>query len=283
MIKNFFRLFTLFFILSICAEQRIVVIIPSYNNAACYLDNLESVFKQNYSNFRVIYINDCSTDATGQLVEDYVRNRNLQDRIVIIHNRENMKAMANIYHAVHLCADSDLVIILDGDDAFKHEHVLATIERVHRERDAWISYAQYINVPEHKCREWGMRVEGWAMEVPEAIIKANAFRKHMWSWSGLRSFYAWIFKQIKKEDLIDDRPDSPHRGKFYAVCCDNAYFFPLLEMAGTHCAFIDEVLLLRNVDTPLNDFKINKSIQHKTALHIRSKRPYNRLAAPIIG
>ena len=45
-------------------ERSIVVIIPSYNNVRWVEKNLMSVFEQKYENFRVIYIDDCSTDGT---------------------------------------------------------------------------------------------------------------------------------------------------------------------------------------------------------------------------
>src|SRR5262249_52165085 len=128
-------------------QQRIVVIIPSFNNESCYKQNLDSVFFQDYSCFNVIYINDCSTDDTGNLVQQYIDDHQLHDHIILINNPHNQKAMANIYFAVHRCNDNDLIVILDGDDAFAHEQVLSTIQQIHHDRNAWVSYAQFINVP----------------------------------------------------------------------------------------------------------------------------------------
>jgi len=41
-------------------EKSMVVIIPSYNNESYCEKNLTSVFSQQYENYRVIYIDDCS-------------------------------------------------------------------------------------------------------------------------------------------------------------------------------------------------------------------------------
>ena len=41
-----------------------VVIVPSYNNSEWVERNLRSIFEQKYDNFRVIYIDDASTDGT---------------------------------------------------------------------------------------------------------------------------------------------------------------------------------------------------------------------------
>ena len=53
-------------------EKEIVVVIPSYNNEQWYERNLQSILEQNYANFRIIYVNDCSQDRTGECVEKWV-------------------------------------------------------------------------------------------------------------------------------------------------------------------------------------------------------------------
>lgn len=260
--------------------SNVVVIVPSFNNATCYKANLDSIFCQDYPHYRVIYIDDCSTDGTGNLVELYILQHHLEHKVTLIRNSYNCKALANIWHAVWTIYDDELVVILDGDDAFAHSHVISRIEQIHREKNMWVSYAQFMNVPEHKAREAGIPTKGYAYPTPIEVINKKSYRLHPWSWSGLRSFYAWIFKQIKLEDLLSDAPG--YEGKFYPICYDNAIMFPLMEMAGHHCTFIDEVLLLRNLDTPLNDFKVNPALQRATAAAIRKKAIYPTIQSPII-
>lgn len=263
----------------LAANQPVTVIVPSYNNASCCVKNLASIINQEYRPLHIIYIDDCSTDGTGDVIQRYIEHKNLSHIVTLIRNSYNRKAMANIYMAAHMCSDDQLITVVDGDDALAHTRVISAIVREQQKHDAWISYAQYKNVPESKAKALNMSVNGCAQAMPHEVVAQSAQRKHPWCWSGLRSFYAWIFKQIKLNDLLDTR--SPHLNKFYGVCCDNAYFFPLLEMAGTHALFIPEILLLRNVDTPLNDFKVHKHEQRLTAMHIRSMKPYPRIAQPI--
>lgn len=263
-------------------QRHITVIIPSFNNQNYYRHNLDSVFSQTYRNISVIYINDCSTDNTGVLVDRYVLDNNVQHCMKVIHNSYNRGATANIYGAVHTCADTDLIVLLDGDDAFLHIHALETIERIHRERGCWVSYAQFKNLPEHKARECGLPVMGYAAPTPMNVIKNKSYRNYPWVWSGTRSFDAWIFKQIRLTDLLDTRPGQ--EGKFFGVCYDNAFLFPLMEMSGERFAFIAEPLLYRNVDTPLNDFKVKSQID-RTEIQsmIRSKPRYPTLQQPVIA
>ena len=53
--------------------------------------------------------------------------------------------------------------------------------------------------------------------------------------------------------------------------------FPMLEMAQERHQFISDVLYIYNVENPLSDFRINKIIQYRVGMYIRSKKPYMRL------
>jgi glycosyltransferase involved in cell wall biosynthesis len=48
--------------------------LPSYNNALSriYLRNLDSIFQQEYQNYHLVYVNDASTDGTGDYVKAYM-------------------------------------------------------------------------------------------------------------------------------------------------------------------------------------------------------------------
>ena len=49
------------------------VVIPSYNNVKDdrYIKNIRSVLQQDYSNFRIVLIDDNSSDGTGEKVKAY--------------------------------------------------------------------------------------------------------------------------------------------------------------------------------------------------------------------
>jgi len=43
-----------------------------------YKRNLESIFQQEYTNYKVYYIDDHSKDKTAELVEQYIKERKLE-------------------------------------------------------------------------------------------------------------------------------------------------------------------------------------------------------------
>lgn len=240
-------------------DLRFVVVIPSWNNSQWYKLNLDSVFEQTYSNFHVIYIDDESSDDTGNVVAQYSKENGYEDKITLICNEKRRGALANLYHAIHSCDDNAVIVTLDGDDWFKDEYVLERLYKIYSNDDIWMTYGSYENHPQ------GTR--GVARQMPNWVVQHNAYREYGWAASHLRTFKAWLFKCIKLEDLL-------YEGEFFSVTWDMAMMFPMLEMAGVHCASIPDILYVYNQETPFNDYKQRFILQIHCDKVIRSKEKY---------
>lgn len=244
---------------------RFVVTILSYNNAKWYERNLNSIFSQAFpaDQFRVVYIDDCSSDGTGQLVEDYIERHGYQNRVTLVRNTERKRAMCNMYTAVHdYCADDEIVVSVDGDDWLAHSQVFKRLAQEYQNPNVWLVYAQYQN--------WPANTKGFSRPVPPRAYKLKSFRSVVRTTSQLRSFYAWIFKRIKREDLM-------WKGQFFYAACDVAYMLPIFEMVAERNRFIPEILYIYNRATPINDHKVNLEAQMECNKEIRLRPPYARL------
>ncbi len=243
-------------------ERKIVVVIASYNNARWHKGNLLTVFFQDYSNYRVIYVDDCSPDGTGNLAEQYIKSREQNHRVTLIKNKVRKRALENIYNAIWMCEDDEIVVILDGDDFFPNERVLSTINEVYSDPSVWLTFGQYCTYPG--------KILGFNKAIPDEVIRKNAIRGHDRQPSHLRTFYAKLFKNIKKEDLL-------YNGEFFPMTYDLAIMMPMMEMVGFHHKFIDKILYLYNDENPINDHKVNKDLQRTLDKEIRSRKPYEPL------
>ena len=228
-------------------EKPIVIIVPSRNNNELfdgverYKLNLDSIFSQEYANYRVIYVDDCSDDGTADLVEDYIDEKGQTERVMLIKNSKRWGPSRNRYVATHLCDDNEIVMYLDGDDWFAHSSVLQVINKAYDDPNVWFTYSHFRHAPDDGKLSGGVEMPSWT-------IAENAYRKFGWYFHSLKTFYAWLFKRVKLEDLF-------YEGNFLPIASDMVETFPMAEMSGGRFKFIDEVLYIASVHQT-NEMKI---------------------------
>jgi glycosyltransferase involved in cell wall biosynthesis len=269
----------LFSILITCHEQKkLAIIITSYNNADWFDRNIGMMFCQKnfdgtpYQNYRIIYIDDCSLDATAELVECYIHNCNQSHRCTLIKNKTRKRALANLYYAIQLCEPDEIVFNMDGDDWLADEFIFAMINQIYQDPNIWITYGSFINWPTNEI--------GYCQPISSEYVEKQLFRKKWWKPGQLRTFYGWLAHQIKLKDLLFEGPY--FQGEFFPANSDLAIYYPMMEMAGFHYQFIPELIYIRNVATPINDFKSNKEVQILGSKLIREKELYKRLDKPAV-
>ena len=244
------------------SEKPIVIVVPSYNNQKWYAHNLQSVLSQNYNNFRVIYTDDCSPDGTGNLVEKYLIDNDPDRKINLIKNQVRKGALHNLYTMIHACNDDEIIITLDGDDWLPDNNVLTRLNDIYTSGDIWLTYGQFQLHPS------GIR--GWASPMPDYIVENNAFRDFQHLPTHLRTFYAWLFKNIKLEDLL-------YLGEFYPMTWDMGMMFPMIEMAGERHQFVSDIMYIYNDENTISDHHVSRQLQAYLAQIIKKKNRYKRL------
>lgn len=255
------------------SEKKLAIIITSYNNAQWFDKNIGMMFAQKnfdgtpYQNYRIIYIDDRSLDGTAELVECYIINCNQQARCTLIKNKERKRALANLYYALQLCQPDEIVFNMDGDDWLADEYVFAKINQLYQDPEVWITYGSFINWPTNEV--------GYCQAISDEYVEKQLFRKKWWKPGQLRTFYAWLAHQVQIKDLLFEGPY--FQGEFFPANADLAYYYPMMEMAGYHYRFIPELIYIRNVATPINDFKANKEVQILGSKFLREKEKYKRL------
>lgn len=74
-------------------SPKVSIILPVYNGSQFLAESIESCIKQTYTNWELIIVNDCSTDNSLQIAEEYAGEDN---RIRVVNNQINKKLPASL-------------------------------------------------------------------------------------------------------------------------------------------------------------------------------------------
>lgn len=240
-------------------RRSFVIYICGYNNGAFVAKTLRSVFSQAYDSYRVIYIDDASTDGSFEAASDALYLSGEMLRTTMVRNEERLGQLANLVRAVEACREDEIVVVLNGEDWLAHEWVLSTLNQYYADPDLWLTYGQYCEFPSFKKGA------------------ARSYRKS--EWSGLReapfaaghlkTFYAGLFRRVSVEDLTQ-------HGAFFPAAFDLAVMLPMLEMARDHFQFVPDVLYVANRHGAM---QIDPEVQARSEKIVRSFKPYQPLAS----
>lgn len=71
----------------------ISIVLPTYNGSQYIRESIDSILVQSFSDWELIIVDDCSTDSTPDIIEEYVKKDN---RIKMFHNETNLKLPASL-------------------------------------------------------------------------------------------------------------------------------------------------------------------------------------------
>lgn len=114
---------------------------PAYNAAAYLEATLDSVLKQTFEDWELLIVNDCSTDNTVAMVEEYMQR---DSRIELINLSKNMGAPAGPRNIGIKQARGQWIAFLDSDDIW-HPEKLSRQIAVLQKTDAKFCSTQMID------------------------------------------------------------------------------------------------------------------------------------------
>lgn len=118
-----------------CVEGLVSVITPTYNCGKFIVETIESVLKQSYESWELIIVDDCSTDATKEVVEKYQRQ---DGRIKYYCLKKNSGAAIARTKAMEL-ARGQYIAFLDSDDLWMSDKLKKQIEFMQKNNYAFTS------------------------------------------------------------------------------------------------------------------------------------------------
>jgi GR25 family glycosyltransferase involved in LPS biosynthesis len=215
--------FNILKILKLTKNTRFVFIIPSYNNEKWIEKNISSVIKQLYPLWRIIYIDDNSTDFTNSLINEIVKREKIEDKFTLIKNNERMYQGYSRYIAYNKVDDDEVILFLDGDDWLYDDKVLHYLNSIYKKgyectygRFCIYNKGQYSGILGFK-------------EFPREVVQKKEYRKYKWISQHLRTCRGKLIKSIPEYHLKD------WDNNWLKCCTDLAEMFWILEQSnGKH-------------------------------------------------
>ena len=93
------------------------VVLPAYNVEQYIVEALECLAGQDYPEYEVIVVDDCATDATGELAEQFVAECG-GGKFSVIHQPQN-RGVSEARNAGMDAAAGDYILFLDPDDYYE--------------------------------------------------------------------------------------------------------------------------------------------------------------------
>ncbi len=232
-------------------KTNFVFITTGYNNSKWIEKSLNSISFQNYSKemFRIIYVDDASTDNSKELCEKWISN-NPDINITFKNNPKNLGPAGSRYLATQETRDEEVCIFLDGDDWLKNKEVLNSINSLYYFfEDITSTYGGSRN---------GYSKDVYYRDKEHAGLHGNLFPH-------LRTCRAIYAKAVPEEYL-------KYKGEWIKTCTDSALFQCIAELADNRHVFIQSTLMhynhensYTNKETGFMASKTNKKAMQRRA------------------
>ena len=113
------------------------IILPNYNKEFFLQETINSVLNQSYKNWKLVIVDNCSTDNSKTIIEKFRKNK----KIDIIHLKKNMGVSFSRNLGIRL-SNSKYISFLDADDLWTPNKLNDQINFM-EEKDYKFTYTDY--------------------------------------------------------------------------------------------------------------------------------------------
>lgn len=125
---------------------QITFVVTSYNYEKYILKTLESIKNQSYKNFEIIVVDDCSSDNSCEVVENFIaQNQDL--KITLIRQENNQGQLAAMFRGLKV-AQGEFVCFVDSDDVLLTDYAKVHLS-VHLETSVAFTSCKIVEIGEN--------------------------------------------------------------------------------------------------------------------------------------
>lgn len=197
------------------SSDLISIIIPVYNAERFLNDTINCVLNQTYQNWELILVDDCSSDSSVKLIEEFMKRDN---RIKLIKNKTNSRAAISRNNGIKV-ANGQYLCYLDADDLWGKEKLEKQINFM-KEKKCVFSFTSY-EFADKNCIPNGKKVI-----VPNKI-NYNQALKNTTIWT---STVMLDMNKLTKEDIYMPNVKSEDTASWWRVLKKIDYAYGLKDV-----------------------------------------------------
>lgn len=212
-------------------KNRFVIVVTQRNAAPFIGKCLDSVLNQTYKNYIVPIMDDCSDDGTWEIVKQYP-----EPFYGIRNDPQHEFCCVNFITAINVFAnDDDILVLLSGDDWLYSNDVLEYLNEVYQDDNIWLTYGSFVSSS-----------GAIGADFCKPLVNTRTYRRsRQWYTSHLITCRKKLWNKINPKDLL-------YQGHYPNHSFDNAFMYPMVEMAGLkHTKYIKKILCVYNDQNPL--------------------------------
>lgn len=118
-------------------SKLVSIVLPVYNGSKYLRESIESVIAQTYTNWELLIVDDCSTDETAEISNEYVKK---DSRIKYYLNEVNLRLPRNLNKGFSL-AQGDYLTWTSDDNNFRPTALEKMVNALESDKEAQFAYA----------------------------------------------------------------------------------------------------------------------------------------------
>jgi len=118
---------------------KVSVIIPNFNHAPYLTQRIESILAQTYQDYEILFLDDCSTDDSKKIIDQYTNHPKVSH---IIYNKENSGSTFKQWKKGVELSSGKYIWIAESDDWCEPTLLEVLVEGIEKDHDCVISYCQ---------------------------------------------------------------------------------------------------------------------------------------------
>ncbi len=140
----------------------ISVCIATYNGEKYIEKQLRSILDQTLKVDEVIICDDCSTDNTQKIVEDFIKRNGLEDSWSFSVNEKNVGYCLNFYGAIEK-AKGDYIFLCDQDDIWKSNKAEVMRDYMDSHADTFVLASRYQLIDKSDCNITNLQIPYYSL------------------------------------------------------------------------------------------------------------------------